>query len=238
MRGHAQARAVLVAGSRAQAGGTRSQRAAGGTGCPADGPGLAGGWQALLGTAGSVPGRGGIVRFPLPGGQPGPQPLTPAVAAGTEARWVPQEGAPQEEAPSEPPHFAFHFHAGSPTQGPGRGGGGAEEEPWAAAAFCLAPQEPFGPGVRLSAAAAPAQVGMARWQRAGGVRAQGPGDSSLSLVPCPQQRCRRGVSLDASLLLLLAVGPQPPQPGPVAPRARRTGWLRVWLHMGTVTSVP
>lgn len=108
---------------------------------------MARGWQGAgrhcSAAAVSLPGRGGNALFPLPGGRPGPQPLTPV--GGLGALWHGGSHTPEEEAPSEPPAAAFRFHAGSPTQGPGRGGGGAEEEPWAAAALALHPRSHLAP---------------------------------------------------------------------------------------------
>ncbi|XP_039587672.1 neuronal-specific septin-3-like isoform X1 [Passer montanus] len=119
MRGHAQDRAVVVAGSPAWG----DTRASGQRVAPAALQ-MARDWQGAgthrSGTAVSLPGRGGNGLFPLPEAPPAPSADT---RGWPRAPWRGGSHAPQEEAPSQPrpPHFTS-------TPGRPRRARGEEEE--------------------------------------------------------------------------------------------------------------
>lgn len=147
---------------------------------------------------------------------------------GYEVVWHVWSRVPWEEAPSEPVAAAFHFHTerapGSPTQGPGRGGGGAEEELWAAAVLPA-----LHPRSHLALVTSSRQQQPQLWSacpgrnghgdtgqggvRAGWVLLQGQGELLCPLSPVGRHR----VSPTASLLLLLTTGTPRSQPCAMAP---------------------
>lgn len=186
-----------------------------------------------LGTAVSVPGRGGDTPLPLPRGHRGPQLLAPL---GDSAVLRPTPRGGKRQASRWPPRFtSTPSEPRSPTQGPGRGGG-AEEEPWAAASR-LAPQEPFGPGDQLSGSSPGsgrlAQVGMAGAAAGKGGFATGAGRAPL--VPSGQA-VPWGAGFRPMVHFCFCSRRHPEVPSPAL--WLLPGGVQVRLQTGFVTTVP
>jgi len=232
-----------VAGLRsgARAGGQRV-----GTGCSADGTGLAGTAAAQRCLCQQ---EVGMRRVLSPEATAAPGRWHPWVAVGWHGMLgpVPHGGSAKSRRPPPPFTSTLSKRLGRPRRAPGRGGGGggAEEEPWAAATLpALHPRSHLAPvtssrqqqpRLRPARPGRDGRGGMGQ----GGMRAGGfcPQSRADPRVPCGQAQ---GFT-HSSLLLLLAAGARRSQPCGVAPActaASRVGWLWVRPRMRTVTVVP